>query len=501
MAVQAPASRAFHILALGAGAGAVLSQGVVLAVTYWLVRERLGTEALGLWALVMALLAFGRATEFGLSQSLMHFLPKAMREQSEHGTPGLAQTYLDTVLGSSALLFTGFGLLILLAGPGLLQAATEPGVHATIAAVLPPAALGFVLTNTALVGTNALIGLQKPYLGNLVTILGAAANLVAVLALLGPLGLSAMGYGYAVQGAVMLAAGLGLTAHRMGALPRPWRIQRVRFREIIGLGLGLQGMSILSVLADSALKFLVNHFLGLAATGALEMAHRFILFVRGIFSLPQTYLSAQFSKLAGDRAALRAEMRRAFHVAVHLACLFVAVVLVTRFWIGDLWAGADGPAFAVLTLALTGGWAVNILATPVYFYCVGTNQMRCSLIGQTTYAGGVIVLGMAVGPLGEAWVMALAATVALGAGHTYLTLAGLALLGLGWRDLIPPSLGALVPLVALTGAAVLWLEHGPLAGSSLEVRALALVLIGLCYLGLHGAIAGRTLRRAAGGRA
>lgn len=486
--IFARAASSVHVLSLGFGASAVVAQGASLAICYWLIKSELGAGYLGVWALIQATLFFGRIAEFGLSQSLIHFIPKAIEEKDRARAKG----YFDTVFVCSAMLFTVLAMILYTPAHQLLQRTIEDAYIIQFEQVFPFAVMAFVIVNVGQTGINALVGLQKAYQGHSIVILAYLINIFVVYQTVETHGLLALAYGNLATGLVLVILGNALTSKHFKSFPLwPSGFRRTYVRSLFGVGMGIQSISLFSAIADASVKFFINHYIGIQAVGIYEMANRFILFVRGVFALPQNYLGSYFGSLdKSDPDVLTNAIRKALRLSISLAIIFATIVFITHIWVGEIWVGQESDTFETITLILIIGWVINVMVSPIYYAFLGLGKLRVPIIAQAIYAGlacaSCYVIGNTYGIIGQVLCMSLS----LAASQLYLFANGLIFSKIKFTTLLSSSLALMLCFAFAVYLIVPFINETWIADWSTFERFIAFAMLTLLHLGVHVTISG-----------
>lgn len=490
--IFARAANSVHVLSLGFGAAAVIVQGASLAICYWLIKSELGAGYLGVWALIQTTLFFGRIAEFGLSQSLIHFIPKALEEKDRARAKG----YFDTVFVCSAMLFSVLAILLYAPAHQLLQRTLEDLYLLQFEQVFPFAVLAFVIVNVGQTGINALVGLQKAYQGHSIVILAYLLNIIVVYQTVETYGLLALAYGNLATGLVLLILGNAVTSKHFKSIPLwPSGFRRTYVRSLFGVGMGIQSISLFSAVADASVKFFINHYIGIQAVGIYEMANRFILFVRGVFALPQNYLGSYFGGLdKSDPDTLMNAIKKALQLSISLAIIFATLVIITHIWVGEIWVGQESDTFETITLILIIGWVFNVMVSPIYYAFLGLGKLRVPIIAQAIYAGLVFASCYMVGDTYGVTGQVLCMSMSLAVSQIYLFASGLVFAKVNFNTLLSRNLAMMLCLAFAVYLIVPIINETWIADWSTFERFIAFGILTLLHLGIHITISGSVNR-------
>jgi len=398
------------------GGAAVASQGAVLGFTYWLVTDQLGTSYLGLWAIILSVLGLGRIADFGIGQSLLHFVPTALGK----GETDKVRVYLATAILASIILFGAFTTAAFLTFHLVVVPTLEVEFQALAVEVFTFAGVGFFLTALGASFTSFLVGSSRAQIAHMITILAQLANLTIVLTTFQSLGLVAMGMGYLATGAVIVTIGAMISLMQTGWVFRQGTLSISLARRMFFFGVKLQLISIATAAVDVIFKFFVKAVLGLEAVGLVELAQRFVLLLRGVCVLPQNYLSAHAGLDQDNPEAIRRRLQRSLEVAFDLSIVFIILIIGFAGLLGSYWANTGAPYFVGLCAILVIGWALNIFSAPVYFFHVGLGEIPPLAKSQLIYLAGVAVLCLLVSTMENLLAFAGAASSGLALSQVWL---------------------------------------------------------------------------------
>lgn len=336
---------------------------LALATTPFVV-DRLGVEAFGLYAIVLALIGWFAVLDLGLGMAAVKYVSE------EHGRGDLDA--MRRVIGTALTLYLVVGVLgaatLALAAPFVAKGLLDLDVSADLGvAVLRLTALGFVATTALAALTAVPVALQRLDLVNVRMIFIGSASL------LGTVGVLAVGYGLReVVGAMIVATAVGAVSFaRLSRRLLPTVTLRPRFdhataHRLLSFG-AVKFVGHLSTHAVYHLdKLIVGALMGVAAVAfyavPVLVAHRLVSLVTNV----ATAFFPAASDLHGRADSVR--FRELYVRATKLVALvvFPAAVLLTlfaepllRLWVGDEFA-REGTWPLRLLVA---GYALNALTT------------------------------------------------------------------------------------------------------------------------------------------
>ena len=394
----------------------VVFSSLILFFLYRIIVKDLGVAALGIWSLVMATTSLGRLADIGTAAGLGRFVAasRAKKEDSK------ALDYAETAILTNLILYVGiatvmwipvyYGLSLMVAEDALIQAR----------GLLPYALVSFVLMSVTAATTGALAGQQRSDQRSMITIISLFVQFAVALIFVPRYGLPALAWAQTAQYMTIVCAcwALFLKNHfGVWTLRIPTRWRRDILKELIGFGVKLQAVSIVSFLYEPIVKFLMSSLGGLEALGFYEMAQRLILQIRQLVVMPNQTLVPSFAHLQECEPE---KIEPLYHKAMALTMLaglpLLAGVAVTSPLICLIWIGHSEPLFITFTIMLSIGWFANLLAAPAYLLGVALGRLRWNLYGTVVTTVGGAILSFVFGHLFGKFGVAVPAIAMLGIG-------------------------------------------------------------------------------------
>lgn len=426
---------------------------VVLFFVYRLVFRTVGAGSLGVWSLLMAMTSLGRVADFGFSAGAPRFVADSLAT----GRTAEAARCIET---AATITFVTAGLV----GLGCLGIILHRAEHWMSAEELelmrglaPWALLSFLGVAAGGVYQGALDGLRRSDLRLWSQLAGQALLLAGTLLLVPRWGIEAFGWSMAAQSwAAWLAAVGALRCAGLRCRWLPWRADQSQMRRMLGLGMQLQLISVLTLLSDPVTKYLLGRFGGLASVGVYEMAAKLVQQVHVLVNTALRPLVPAVAALARQAPAsieafLVAAQARSFRVILPAYTLLAAgLPLAERAWLGG-----SNPNFMLFGGLLCAGWMVNASVIPQYVVLTGLGRLRWLvlvhlLIGAVNALAGWL-LGAWLGATGPVlgWVLALVT------GSWLLARFGPAAEGLPLRNLFPAGQRLRLLIAATVGTSCL----------------------------------------------
>ena len=384
----------------------VLASSLTLFFLYKIVVGSLGAESLGIWSLVLATTSLGRIADIGTSAGLGRFIAMANANKQEEKLVDYAETGILTNLALNTL------IALIIWGPAYygLSLALPPESLARGHQLLPFSLISFVLSSVANATTGSLVGQHRSDQKSMVIIAALIVQFITAVSLVPRFGLPALAWSQIFQYLLISSLGwiLFLKNHYgvwTARLPTHW--SRSSLKSLLGFGVKLQAVSVVSMLYEPLVKYVMSALGGLEALGYFEMAQRLVLQARQLLVMPAQPLVPSFTHLAETAKEEIAPLY--YKTTVILVSLGLPILLsiallsplVSLFWIGRI----EGLFVFFLSL-LPFGWFFNLLAVPAYLMGIGTGRIRGNFWGTCLTTGGAFVfsylLGLLMGPYGVA---------------------------------------------------------------------------------------------------
>lgn len=360
----------------------VVVSGVGLFVILKIILTKLGTEALGIWSLVLSTTILLRVGDASISAVVPSFIGKAYAD----GRYDDVRQISDTALVSSLALHTG--VAIALYYPLLFAIKKAVPTHAEPEALrlLPLAILAFVALSVAQTALATVIGLHRAYAKSAMTVVAIPLQLLIVWVSIDRLGLAAAVFAQLCQSLLMIFAARFYTAHVIGrklfsAFLLHWRT--TRFREIYGIGLKMQLAQVASLTFDPFLKFVLSASFGLHAVAYYEIGNRVASQVRQLVVSPTQALLPVFAATRTSNPQLFAEhYATTMSNLIFFAGLITVGVVIASPAISIVMVGMLDPQLIAMVIVATAGWMVNSLAAPAFQAAISADFTRWNILGQ-----------------------------------------------------------------------------------------------------------------------
>jgi O-antigen/teichoic acid export membrane protein len=285
------------------------------------------------------------------------------------------------------------GLVIWCAAPYAVPLFIAPQYLAEAQALVPYIVASTVIGALAMAATSAIDGTQRVDQRAIVVSVSSVVFLFACLLLVPSWGMTGFGAATVLQQVAILALGwVVLRRHitRLGWLPCRW--QRSAFVETTGYAVKLGAIGAMGLMVEPLAKFAFNQVGGPGLVALYELASRPVVQMRSLVLAAATPLIPAFAERGGaDESDFRVLLTKATRVAALAAVgtaliTLAAVPVVSQFVLGKFSA-----ELLLLTVALTVGWSLNILAIPIYFAAQAVGIQRWNFIGHAVIDGFLLL--------------------------------------------------------------------------------------------------------------
>ncbi len=373
----------------------VIINGICLFLIYRHVLDVLGVAMLGVWSLVLATSAFGRAADLGISGGLARFVARALGEEQ----PQQALVYIRTGMIFMAVVMATVAFASwwpLSTWLGLALSGTELEVARE---VLPWAILNFWFLMVKAVLDSALTGVHRADLKAVAGIAGVLSQLGLTYLLVVNHRLLGLAWAQIAQFvvAILLEVVFMLTVARLRASGAAW-FSRPAMREMFGFGLKLQLGSVANLTFEPVIKTAIAAIAGTHVLGIFEIAYRMSYQVRNIATMA---LQPTVATFAAIRARSEAETMVLFRKVTRGASVATAI-LMTGVAVGSpliswLYLARVDPLFVYASALMGVMWGSTILVSPAYYYGIAIGRVAPYVVGEfvavATSFLSVIILG------------------------------------------------------------------------------------------------------------
>lgn len=361
--------------------------------TYRILIDRNGIEAVGTWSTLIAWTALVRIGDAGMANATVRFVgqhdiatdPEIIRVTIETGI--LANTAIFAILNLLGWLVLSFFLPDLVTAEHLEESRT----------LLPWLFLISTLANMTWVILGSLQGLHAGYVSARLTVAGNVLQLLLALVLIPSLGLLGLAWSQVAMYAALSIVGWFILRARAGIAGfLPYHFGWQRFREMLTFSVAVQVNNGLSALFEPMAKILVSRFGGAASQGLFELAYKTVslprnMIVTGVYAAVPALTFQLRDNPEAARTLYDQSRRHAVRAALG-AMICVALFgapIASWMWMGHL--QADYWVYVVL-LAL--GTAVSIAGAPAYFLGQASGKMIYNIVAAALTLAVSLPLGL-----------------------------------------------------------------------------------------------------------
>ncbi|HUF09195.1 MAG TPA: oligosaccharide flippase family protein [Rhodothermales bacterium] len=378
-----------------AGLIQVLVVGITFLIVYRFVKDELGIELFGVWALVLATVSVNNIANLGIASATVRFVPLYLARGM---TPDAVRVIETSVISLAVFL----GVILPIAYPLLIfvvDRVIEPHLYPIALAILPYAVGSFWLNAVSVVLQGCVDGYQRIDLRSLLVSGAALVYLPLVFWLVKSNGLVGLAQAQLAQAALLLIA-TWVTLKKMEpslpVLPYRWNYQT--FKETLGYSITFQGISVTKLLFEPVTKVLLAKFAGASTLGYFEFAHRMVFQIRSLIVTAYQAVVPTIADLQERRPDLIRDiytesLRLLMYIVGPALGFFILLSpLVSRLWIGTI-----VPDFVLFSGLVFVGWFLNVLSAPAYFSNAGTGRLRWNFLGHLLTGVINVVLGIVLG--------------------------------------------------------------------------------------------------------
>lgn len=373
----------------------VLVSGGVLFLLYRYLLHTIGSENLGVWAVVLATASASRISEMGFSGSAVKFTARYIARGEIEKAAQVVQTTIVTIgVALACVLVAGYPFI------ARLMEMVIPATHSsTVLSVLPYALMSVWIGSIAGVSLSGLDGCQRVDLRALIAMLSGVTLLGFTWMLVPRYGLIGVAWAQIAQGVLMLLASWALLRREIPSLPVfPFRWRFPLFREMFSYGVNFQINSITILLIEPTTKALMAKFGGLTLTAYYEMANRMVVQCRALLVSANQVIVPQVAVLQESSPEQIPRIYvDTYRVVFFLALPLYAGIAAAAPLVSHLWIGHYEHAFVVYTLFLCVGFGFNTLVGPAYFVNLGAGSLRWNTLAHVAIGFINATLGFLLG--------------------------------------------------------------------------------------------------------
>lgn len=382
---------------------------IAFFISYRLLIQQEGIEAVGLWSLTIGAVAFLRIADVSGGNSLSRFLALPENEKIENASQA---QLVDTVIIFSITLYLIMGLLFAFPIYLFLLQALEPQYHSILPSLLFVALILLVTMTTVNALAGAVDGVHRADQRSIIMSSSLLLYVGASIMLIGPYGIMGLAIAQLIQ-QVSDIIGLRMIMIRkiegLRFFPTHWSPHILR--AIIPYTMKLQINAIANLGFEPMLRFIINHFAGLTILSIYDLAVKLTLQTRSLLIAASKPLIPKF---ASNMALNIAQIRKANNFFIIFAMLQVIGLTLMAPIIAWSLTIDDYAFFQWNIFFISLGYGVNNICVPIYLYCQAKAFLFWNILGQLLIAIIAIIIALILGVTGHGYYSYLAISFALG---------------------------------------------------------------------------------------
>ena len=388
-----------------------LLSGLVLFLLYRYLINRIGTEQLGLWSVILASTSVARFSDMGLTGSVVKFVARYRALKDDEQAADAVQTAAISIALVMMVLAIGFYPFL----DDVLSVSIPAKSMPQALSILPWAVLSLWFGSVGGVFQSGLDGCQRMDLRNILTISGNVLFFMAAMWLVPRYGLLGLAVGQAAQGLLLTVVSWLVLRRHLTTLPwLPMHWSKTKFKEMFGYALNFQISSIAIMFFDPITKLLMSRYGGLSSAGYYEMASQMVVKLRTLLiSANQAFVPAVAELHETSPEKVRDLYLKAYRLLFFIVVPFYATILIALPLVSELWIGHSDAQFLLFGTLLAIGWGLNSMNGPAYFFNLGTGDLTWNSISHVVTAILNVLLGLLLGRMFGGVGVAISAMIAL----------------------------------------------------------------------------------------
>ena len=351
-----------------------LALALIFFAIYKLIIARLGLEAIGIWAVVLATTSISRLADFGFSSAVTKFVATNVASKNYEKTIHIIETSLFSVC------IFGFILLLIIYTPikFLLLHIFDQRNYEVAIELLPYSLFSLWLFMMSSIIMSALDGFQKIPHRVCFVIIGQLLMVLISFVFLSRMGLKALGLGQVIQGIFLnIIPWIYLRKILNYQFFSPFRFTRNIFKEIFGYGANIQVSNLIMMLFDPLTKILLAKFSGPSFAGLFEIANQIIIRVRAlIISANQVVIPKVAYVIESSPTLVTTLYRKNINLLLGITLMFYSILFIWADLIFKIVINVSDHRFFLIFYTLLLSWFVNTLATAAYFFNLGIGDVK-----------------------------------------------------------------------------------------------------------------------------
>jgi O-antigen/teichoic acid export membrane protein len=456
-----------------------ITSAVLMFFLYRYLLKQLGSEQLGIWAIVLASTSVGRLTDMGFSGAVLKFVANSLAIDDTEKAARLIQTAAISIAGALVT-------LMLVALPGLdlaLQWSLPVTALPAAREILPFAIASLLFSMVSGIFQSSIDACHHMSVRNILLIAGNLLYIAATLLLVPSYGLKGVALAQAVQSGMLLVGSWFLLRHYLPALPiLPCRWSKGDFKEMVSYATNFQVGLLAGMFFDPVTKFFLAKYGDLSLTAYFDMANQLLQKARAVIVSAQQALVPEIAGTKPEEAHSLTEFyQKTYAVSFVLILPYYISIAICLPLMSRLWIGHIEDSFVLFGTLMCIGWFSSNLSAVAYFFNIGTGELIWNTVDHLLAALINVILGAILGMVYGGIGVVIATMFALLIPNFMLIFVVQKRLRLAPFDIIPPQHRKYVYQV-LAGAAV-----AVLSGYLLDAMAAPTAAIGIPAIVFSGA--------------
>jgi O-antigen/teichoic acid export membrane protein len=433
----------------------VIITGVVFFILYRYMYRQLGVDQIGVWSIVLASTSVSRLADLGLSASVVRYVARAAGTEDHE----LVTATIETTTLSIAALMAIVAVVSYFPLAFILKQAISPSALEVALQILPFALASLWISFPSTVFLGGLDGHQRIDLRAGAVSLSTCSYLALAVALVPQYGLLGIAYAQLAQSFILTILSWLLLRWIMPALPIvPYRWKWFALKPMVGYGLKMQVVSIMSFLFDPVTKLIMGKLGGVGSLGYYEMARKLVIQLRSLIVEANRVVIPVVAR--ADLEDGRPPDTGRFFLDSYRVVFFSSVIVFSSLSmlmpsISLLWTGKVVLELITYADLLIVGWFVNTLIGPAYFINIGSGRLRDNVHGQTIIGVASAAFAYIGGALFQGGGVVVGIVLGLICGSVYLFWSHIRPIGLKWQGtLVPQGLSWMIASALAASVAV-----------------------------------------------
>ena len=371
--------------------GAILALGNILIsiISYPLYLKYLGLERYGLWAILSVVVSFSAMARLGFDTAMIKYVAEEYGKESKLGIEKYFSTAIIILLIGGIIIF-----LVLFSLRGFIVGILGvPEKYIPVATTLLPCIVALSIFMFLVEVTDGVLrGLGRVDFANYYDLGGKAISIIATVIF--------FEFGYGIWslfwGQILFYILLGSLAfftiyRKLGNLFFSISSFDLKYlKKMIGFGGTMTAAKLVQFLVFPFNKVVIARYIGLSGVTYFEIANKTVMQLGNIFNMSIRAIMPEISKLSVLEYAkskidnvLKKAMGLIFYLAVPVfVILFFLGPFLLRLWLSSQYMLEIANAFRIILA----GYAVNLLAIPIYYLFMGIGKVSYCLIGHLVQA-------------------------------------------------------------------------------------------------------------------